>query len=137
MTRIAGGDPGLWQQIVTGDAPAVAGLLTQVRDQLDVLIDAVTAGDRGPLAEILERGVAGTRAIPSEHGGPAADRLGPVSLPDHPASSRGFRGRRRRAAGTSTFPASRPRPPPRTGLVQLPRRPARPDHLPASLGTGG
>src|SRR3954471_19216080 len=46
VTRVAGGDPGLWEQIVSGNAPAVAGLLTQVRDQLDVLIDAVSRGER-------------------------------------------------------------------------------------------
>jgi prephenate dehydrogenase len=85
VTRVAGGDPSLWEQIVTGNAAAVAGLLTQVRDQLDVLIDAVTTGDRGPLAEILELGVAGTRAIPGKHGGPPRPTASVfVSVPDHP-----------------------------------------------------
>jgi prephenate dehydrogenase len=85
VTRIAAGDPALWEQIVTGNAPAVAGLLTQVRDQLDVLIDAVSVGDRGPLGEILERGVAGTLAIPGKHGGPSRPTASVfVSLPDHP-----------------------------------------------------
>jgi prephenate dehydrogenase len=85
VTRVAGGDPALWEQIVTGNAPAVAGLLTQVRDQLDVLIDAVSSGDRGPLSEILERGVVGTRAIPGKHGGPVRPTASVfVSLPDHP-----------------------------------------------------
>src|SRR5436305_368641 len=85
VTRVAGGDPSLWEQIVTGNAPAVAGLLTQVRDQLDVLIDAVSAGERGPLGEILQRGVAGTLAIPGKHGGPSTPTVSVfVSLPDHP-----------------------------------------------------
>jgi len=85
VTRVAGGDPVLWQQIVTANAAAVAGLLTQVRDQLDVLIDAVTTGDRGSLGEILERGVAGTRAIPGKHGGPLRPTASVfVSVPDHP-----------------------------------------------------
>jgi prephenate dehydrogenase len=75
----------MWQQIVTGNAAAVAGLLTQVRDQLDVLIDAVTTGDRGSLGAILERGVAGTRAIPGKHGGPSRPTASVfVSVPDHP-----------------------------------------------------
>ena len=85
VTRVAGGDPGMWQQIVTGNSAAVAGLLTQVRDQLDVLIDAVATGDRVSLGVILERGVAGTRAIPGKHGGPVRPTASVfVSLPDHP-----------------------------------------------------
>jgi prephenate dehydrogenase len=85
VTRIAGGDPVLWEQIVTGNSAAVAGLLTQVRDQLDGLIDAVTTGDRGSLGEILELGVAGTRAIPGKHGGPTRPTAAVfVSVPDHP-----------------------------------------------------
>jgi prephenate dehydrogenase len=85
VTRVAGGDPALWQQIVSGNASAVAGLLTQVRDQLDVLIDAVSHGEREPLAAILERGVAGTRAIPGKHGGaPRPTGSVYVSVPDHP-----------------------------------------------------
>jgi prephenate dehydrogenase len=85
VTRVAGGDPALWEQIVTGNASAVAGLLTQVRDQLDVLIDAVSQGEREPLAAILERGVAGTLAIPGKHGGPPRPTGSVfVSVPDHP-----------------------------------------------------
>jgi prephenate dehydrogenase len=85
VTRVAGGDPALWEQIVTSNSAAVAGLLTQVRDQLDVLIDAVTSGDRGPLGEILELGVAGTRALPRKHtGATRPTSSGFVSVPDHP-----------------------------------------------------
>jgi prephenate dehydrogenase len=85
VTRVAGGDPALWEQIVTGNAAAVAGLLTQVRDQLDVLIDAVSRGEREPLAAILERGVAGTLAIPGKHGGPPRPTGSVfVSVPDPP-----------------------------------------------------
>jgi prephenate dehydrogenase len=85
VTRVAGGDPGLWEQIVTGNSAAVAGLLTQVRDQLDVLIDAVASGDRDSLGEILELGVAGTQAIPGKHGGPYRPTASVfVSVPDHP-----------------------------------------------------
>ena len=85
VTRVAAGDPVLWQQIVTANAAAVTGLLTQVRDQLDVLIDAVSTGNGGSLSEILQRGVAGTRAIPGKHGGPSRPTASVfVSLPDHP-----------------------------------------------------
>jgi prephenate dehydrogenase len=85
VTRVAGGDPALWEQIVAGNSAAVAGLLTQVRDQLDVLIDAVATGDRSSLGEILELGVTGTRAIPGKHGGPSRPTASLfVSVPDHP-----------------------------------------------------
>jgi prephenate dehydrogenase len=85
VTRVAGGDPGLWQQIVTLNAEALRGLLAEVREELDVLQNALTQGDRPVLAHLLERGVAGTRAIPGKHGGPAAaTRSVYVSVPDHP-----------------------------------------------------
>ena len=85
VTRVAAGDPGLWQQIVTGNADAVLGLLGEVRGQLDLLISAVENGERGELVALLDRGVAGTRAIPGKHGGPVRPmRSVFVSVPDHP-----------------------------------------------------
>ncbi|MBB6625715.1 prephenate dehydrogenase [Nocardioides sp. KIGAM211] len=85
VTRVAGGDPALWEQIVTGNADAVLGLLGEVRGQLDVLIDAVASGTRDRLGELLALGVAGTRAIPGKHGGPTRPmRSVFVSVPDHP-----------------------------------------------------
>lgn len=70
VTRVAGGDPELYSQIVTGNAGAVVDLLSQVRSELDELIEALRDGDRGTLAGLLERGQEGTRAIPGKHGGP-------------------------------------------------------------------
>lgn len=85
VTRVAGGDPLLWQQIVTLNATALHGLLAEVREELDVLQRAVSDGDRTVLGELLDRGVAGTRAIPGKHGGPAREmRSVFVSVPDHP-----------------------------------------------------
>ena len=138
VTRIAGGDPGLWEQIVTGNAPAVAGLLTQVRDQLDVLIDAVSVGDRGPLGEILERGVAGTLAIPGKHGGPSRPTASVfVSLPDHP----GELARLFADAGASEVNIEDVHidhdPARDTGLVELLVDQTRADHLQASLESRG
>ena len=138
VTRVAGGDPALWQQIVTGNAAAVAGLLTQVRDQLDVLIDAVSTGDRGPLGEILALGVAGTRAIPGKHGGPARPTGSLfVSLPDHP----GELARLFADAGASEVNIEDVHidhdPGRDTGLVELVVEQARADHLQASLESRG
>ncbi|MGB0099930.1 MAG: prephenate dehydrogenase [Nocardioides sp.] len=85
VTRVAAGDPVLYGQIVTANADAVLSLLGEVRGQLDVLIDAVTNADRGGLEAVLREGVAGTRAIPGKHGGPARPmRSVFVSVPDHP-----------------------------------------------------
>lgn len=70
VTRVAGGDPELYGQIVTGNAGAVVELLGEVRGQLDELIAALTAGDRGTLAGLLQRGQQGNRAIPGKHGTP-------------------------------------------------------------------
>jgi prephenate dehydrogenase len=138
VTRIAGGDPALWEQIVTGNSPAVAGLLTQVRDQLDVLIDAVSAGDRGPLGEILQRGVAGTLAIPGKHGGPSRPTASVfVSLPDHP----GELARLFADAGASEVNIEDVHidhdPARDTGLVELLVDETRADHLQASLESRG
>lgn len=85
VTRVAAGDPLLWQQIVTLNAEALRGLLAEVREELDVLQNALVDGDREVLGGLLARGVAGTRAIPGKHGGPAAPtRSVFVSVPDHP-----------------------------------------------------
>ena len=85
VTRVAGGDPGLWQQIIAANAEAVAGLLGEVRGDLDRLLAAVEGSDRGTLGEILGRGVAGTRAIPGKHGGPPVPTAPVfVSVPDRP-----------------------------------------------------
>jgi prephenate dehydrogenase len=138
VTRVAGGDPSLWQQIVTGNAAAVAGLLTQVRDQLDVLIDAVATGDRASLGEILELGVAGTRAIPGKHGGPLRPTASVfVSVPDHP----GELARLFADAGASDVNIEDVHidhdPARDTGLVELVVDETRADHLQTSLGGRG
>ncbi|HEY3529798.1 MAG TPA: prephenate dehydrogenase [Nocardioides sp.] len=138
VTRVAGGDPALWQQIVTGNSAAVAGLLTQVRDQLDVLIDAVTTGDRGTLGEILERGVAGTQAIPGKHGGPSRPTASVfVSVPDHPGElARLFADAG--ASGVNIEDVHIDHDPAReTGLVELVVDETRSDHLHDSLESRG
>lgn len=85
VTRVAAGDPALYGQIVAGNAAAVVPLLTEVREQLDALIEAVSAGDRAGLEKQLALGVAGTRAIPGKHGGPVRPTASVfVTVPDHP-----------------------------------------------------
>jgi len=138
VTRVAGGDPALWEQIVSANAAAIGGLLTQVRDELDTLIDAVTTGDRGSLTQILERGVAGTHAIPGKHGGPPRPTASVfVSLPDHP----GELARLFADAGASRVNIEDVHidhdPARETGLVELVVDETRADHLQRALGERG
>ena len=85
VTRVAAGDPTLYSQIIGGNSEAVVGLLREVRDRLDLAVDAVADGDRAGLESLLAHGVAGTRAIPGKHGGPVqAVSAVHVAVPDHP-----------------------------------------------------
>ena len=85
VTRVAGGDPALYGQIVSANADAVLDLLAQVRARLDEAIGALAVGDREVLEALLSEGVAGTRAIPGKHGAPSRPtRSVFVSVPDHP-----------------------------------------------------
>lgn len=69
VTRIAAGEPALWQQIVAANAPALRDLLSALRQDLDRLI--VALDHPSELTALLDDGVRGTRAIPGKHGGPA------------------------------------------------------------------
>ncbi len=85
VTRIAAGDPRLWQQILTANTAALTALLRGLRGDLDGLLGALEAGSRESLGAILGRGVAGTVAIPGKHGGPVVDETAVfVVVPDHP-----------------------------------------------------
>lgn len=85
VTRVAGGDPRLYSQIIGGNAGAVADLLVEVRDRLDLVLEAVAAGDRAGLESLLAYGQAGTRAIPGKHGAaPQPMEAVRVAVPDHP-----------------------------------------------------
>lgn len=85
VTRIAAGDPQLYSQIISGNSEAVAAVLAQLRERLDLALEAVGADDRAGLESLLMHGLTGTRAIPGKHGGAPqpTDTLW-VSVPDHP-----------------------------------------------------
>ncbi|CAA9322996.1 MAG: Arogenate dehydrogenase [uncultured Nocardioidaceae bacterium] len=87
VTRVAAGDPALWQQIVTANAAEIAILLSAVREDLDLLLQALgpAAAPPGSLDATLRRGNAGRRLIPGKHGAPAAhDATVYVQVPDRP-----------------------------------------------------
>jgi prephenate dehydrogenase len=88
VTRIAGSDPVLWEQIVAANSEAVLEELRGVQDQLDLLIKSVEAAHTtDDLRNQLERGVAGTRKIGGKHGA-AAVRYSEVvvAIPDEPGA---------------------------------------------------
>ncbi|MEV5156682.1 prephenate dehydrogenase [Streptomyces werraensis] len=73
MTRTAVRDPGLWSDILQANAPAVAGVLREVRDDLTTVLGALDdasgapRGMRGrslkPMVDLLDDGAAGLAAI--------------------------------------------------------------------------
>lgn len=71
VTRVAGGDPNLYSQIIRGNAKTVAPLLREVQEALTTLIRAVEEGADDELVAVLKRGNDGTRMIPGKHGAAA------------------------------------------------------------------
>jgi prephenate dehydrogenase len=87
VTRIAGSDPGLWEQILGANAAAVLPELRAVQRQLNTLITAIESDGTTGARSHLERGVAGTRRIPGKHGtAPVQYRQLVVEIPDAPGS---------------------------------------------------
>jgi prephenate dehydrogenase len=87
VTRIAGSDPGLWEQILGSNSGAVLAELRQVHDQLQVLIKALEQPSTEDLRSVLSSGVTGTRRIPGKHGRAAVtySRV-VVQIPDEPGA---------------------------------------------------
>lgn len=97
VTRIAASDPGLWTQILSGNAPAVTEVLREVAGDLGRLITALedlghgegdvadAPGARAVLARSIADGNAGHARIPGKHGAPpAAYAIVRVVVDDHP-----------------------------------------------------
>ncbi|MDN5744005.1 MAG: prephenate dehydrogenase [Nocardioidaceae bacterium] len=85
VTRVAGGDPRLYSQIIGANATAVSALLSEVRDRLDLALEAVAGGDQTGLESLLAYGQRGTRAIPGKHGVSDEPMTAVrVVVPDHP-----------------------------------------------------
>jgi prephenate dehydrogenase len=88
VTRIAGSDPELWEQILGANSHAVLDELRDVQDQLGLLIKSVEAAHASDdLRSQLERGVAGTRKIGGKHGAaPVRYSQVVVAIPDSPGA---------------------------------------------------
>jgi len=83
VTRIAGGDSGLWTQILAANAAPVARILADVAADLAAAAEALTETSGPPqpsehpavklLAGLLDEGSAGVARIPGKRGTPARD----------------------------------------------------------------
>lgn len=86
VTRIAGGDPRLWTQIVAANAPALTTLLERIRGDLDRMLIALGKDDgSGDITSLLTNGVTGAVRVPGKHGAPHTDDATVlVNIPDRP-----------------------------------------------------
>ncbi len=71
VTRIAAGDAGLWTDILTTNAEAVAAVLDGLAGDLDTVRRALRGPDPAELTGLLERGNTGYARIPGKPGGTA------------------------------------------------------------------
>lgn len=70
MTRVAGSNPDLWEQILRWNAASVSSVLTRITEDLHLLIeDLASAGEVDHTHSLLARGVTGQARIPGKHGG--------------------------------------------------------------------
>ncbi|MGP4029214.1 prephenate dehydrogenase [Actinomadura sp. 3N407] len=81
VTRIAGGAPSLWQEILAANARPVADVIEAVSDDLARAAAALRAhaGREPPVTDLLARGVTGHGRIPVKRGG-SAGRLTTVTV---------------------------------------------------------
>jgi prephenate dehydrogenase len=86
VTRIAGGDPALWTQIVSANNGALTVLLERIRGELDrVLVALGKQETSGDITEVLADGVTGAARVPGKHGGPHTEHATViVNIPDRP-----------------------------------------------------
>ncbi len=97
VTRIAASDPGMWTQILAGNAPAVRGVLESLAKELDGVLVALrllesdpgvgSVGARAVLARAVADGNAGHALIPGKHGAPPTTYATViVVVPDEPGA---------------------------------------------------
>jgi prephenate dehydrogenase len=91
VTRVAASDADLWVDVLVANAVPVARILTELRQDVDHVVAALTESAHDPewartaLREVLLRGNAGRARLPGKHGGrPTPYAVLPVVLPDQP-----------------------------------------------------
>ncbi|TDQ53213.1 prephenate dehydrogenase [Actinorugispora endophytica] len=88
VTRIAGGDPGMWLEILGHNAAPVAAVLEEIAADLAAAAAALRAAEARDVTDLLERGVAGRARIPGKHGAERTPDYAvlAVVIPDEPGS---------------------------------------------------
>ncbi|MFJ9890722.1 prephenate dehydrogenase [Streptomyces sp. NPDC091287] len=97
VTRIAGGDPALWSDILTANAEAVADILDEYAVDLDRMITVLRAQRSGEeqvrkqayadLEEMLSRGHRGHARVPDKRSSLPTEFVAvPVAVPDQPGA---------------------------------------------------
>lgn len=85
VTRIAGGDPRLWRQIIAANSRALRVELEELHHDLGHLIEVID--DPDAVEAFLDRGRRGTRALPGKHGSRPTDWAQVVvQIPDAPGA---------------------------------------------------
>lgn len=87
VTRIAASDPGLWSEILHGNAGPVADVLDAVAADLQAVVQELRADppSSGAVAAVLGAGNTGRARLPGKHGQPPARYTAvPVLVPDRP-----------------------------------------------------
>ncbi|HVL04176.1 MAG TPA: prephenate dehydrogenase/arogenate dehydrogenase family protein [Acidimicrobiales bacterium] len=72
MTRVAGGDPGIWPDICTENAPAIVELLSALEADLAAMRRRVAGDDRAGILEALHRARTARMHLPGQVAGPEA-----------------------------------------------------------------
>lgn len=82
-TRIAGSDSNLWKEIIFSNRQVLSGLLKDLRDDVQIMIDSLE--NTSQIEKILEQGRSGKDLIPGKHGGRAREySYLPIVIDDKP-----------------------------------------------------
>ncbi|NED98349.1 prephenate dehydrogenase [Phytoactinopolyspora alkaliphila] len=75
VTRVAAGDPALWTEILSANAPAIRDVLRNLRADLDRTLAALDAPDtaQAQLYQLMRSGVDGRARLPGKHGAARTD----------------------------------------------------------------
>jgi prephenate dehydrogenase len=82
MTRIAAGQPGIWPDVCVENADAILEALDALSEEVRIMREALAAGDRSTIYELLERASRARRSLPGRGGDPGELAQVRVPVPD-------------------------------------------------------